>query len=85
MPRYFSDVVETGPADAAAPGPDETGTVLVGLEAVRYAALRFLPEILKDAPKTDIGRRELGLCVRDGGGRTVYRGSLVLRGENGKA
>lgn len=69
MPRFYVDL-------------DEVGTEAADPEAVRQAAHRFLPEILKDDPRPDLRRRKIGLLVRDQGGRTVHRASLVLRGDD---
>jgi hypothetical protein len=70
VPRYFFDL-----ADCDGLVPDETGTVLKGIEAVRSEATKALWEIAADT-LSEGGGREIEIKVRDEADRPVLAVNL---------
>lgn len=79
MPRYFFDFDDDVPEPTA--HEDWDGLELADEDAVRQAALAFLPRYAVDRLRSDVDQQVLDLQVRDGGGQSVYRVRLVMQGE----
>ncbi len=76
MPRYFFDT-----DDGDTFHEDEEGVDLNGIEEVRLQAQSGLADMARDVVPGDGPERTMTVRVRDGTGKTVLRGALVLMAE----
>ena len=74
MPRYFFDT-----DDGNSFSKDKVGLDLPGFDQVRLQAQGALADMARDVVPGDGPDRLITIRVRDEGGSTILRGSLVLR------
>lgn len=74
MPRYFFDIHNGGPRR------DDTGTECADLDAVRRAALQFLPDLAREEIPKDGDRRTFTVLVTYEDGHPVYSATLNYTG-----
>ena len=75
MPRYFFDVHETGKVDK-----DDTGTEMLDRNAVRVAAMRLLPDIVREEISKDGDHRAFAVLVTDADEHPIYSATLSYTG-----
>ena len=74
VPRCVFDILEGGPRR------DDTGTECAGMDDVRGAAVKVLPDIAREAILGDGDRRFLTVVARDEAGEAVYAATLSFAG-----
>ena len=75
MPRYFIDL-----HDGSQPIRDEVGFELPDLPAARAKVTRIMSAIARDM-LPDVDRQDYVACVREHGGKVVFRTRLSLASE----
>lgn len=75
MPNYFFDVHNDGKVQK-----DDTGTECSDWQAVREAAMRFLPDIAREEMPKDGDQRSLVVLVTDENKHPIYSATLSFAG-----
>jgi hypothetical protein len=73
MPRYFFDLIED-----AAVFPDEGGEVYEDIETMKQEAARTVAEMVRDRLRA-FEPYNLGIQIRDEGGTSILKASLVFK------
>lgn len=75
MPLYFFDIHQDGKTQK-----DALGTDFETLDEARAAAVRFLPDVVKEGLSEDDDQRSFAVLVTDESGRPVYSATLSFTG-----